>query len=444
MNFCHFFCTFVLQNIFDMLLYFKIKNSRSFDEKGIHFSLLATETCKDAEGNENLPEHLIALPKYNVNVLKTAAICGANASGKSNVIKCLFDMRRIINYSFTGQFYQDEQLQNFLTDEFSERILGKKSVLPYYPNKNDRKNIGKPTTYTLGLLIENTHFEYSFSYNHERILTEYLLEYPDNETEISHFYREYNEKTNKYTYKKLSAIFEKKDVQQSITKGSSLFLSAIHQFAENDTYKIDLVEKIFSAMQKIKITPDGGADLGISLYYLQKEDLLDKLKTALQNADFLLSNIEPTFEEKKGIFDVELKKITSFHKDVDFNFVIEESDGTKAFVAWFGYIWSFLDKGETLFIDEFGTYMHPLLTRYFINLYYEKNPNNAQLIITTHDIKLMDRRYTRDDQVFLMERSDEGNSELKRLSDYEIDDKYVILDNLYLQGAFGAIPNIKG
>lgn len=421
-----------------MLLYFKIKNSRSFDEKGIHFSLLATETCKDAEGNENLPEHLIALPKYGVNVLKTAAICGANASGKSNVIKCLFDMLNIMQNSFTGNFTN----KHFLTDDFSAQILGTKAILPYYPNKNNTKNIGKPTTYTIGLLIENTHYEYSFSYNHEKFLTEYLLEYPDNEVEISHFYREHNEVKNKYVYTKLSTIFEKTSVQQGITKGSSLFLSAIHQFAEDDTYKINFVEILFENIIKIGIMPEK-PDLKYALFTLQRRrSILDKLNESFKNVDFLINDINISFKEKDGGFS--LDKVTSFHKDIAYNFMMEESEGTQSFVAWFAFICIALEQGGILVLDEFEKNMHPLLTRYFINLFHEKNPNNAQLIITTHDIKLMDRRYTRDDQVFLMERSDEGNSELKRLSDYEIEDKYIILDNLYLQGAFGAIPNIKG
>lgn len=419
-----------------MLLYFEIKNCRSFDEKGIHFSLLATDRCKDKEGQENLPNHLIPVPKYKVNVLKTAAICGANASGKSNVINCLFDAINIIEYSFTGAYPN----KNYLTDDFSSRILGKNVTIPYFPNKNALKNIGKPITFTLGLLIDEVHFEYSFSYNHERILSEYLWEYSDNATEIKHFNRQYNEKTKKYDYSDLSQYFSNTHVHQGITKGSSLFLSAIHQFAENDTYKIDFVANILKNISNIAIltnVEENLIHLANSLYYLQSQNLLNVIANDLQNIDFLISKIEAYFEENS------LEKVTSFHGNIDFDFIKEESQGTQTFVKWLFYMKDTLATGKTLFIDEFGTYMHPLLSRYFIQLFYDNNPNNAQLIFATHDIKLMDRRYTRDDQVFLINRSDAGDSSLKRLSDYEIDDKYIILDNLYLQGAFGAIPNIK-
>jgi AAA15 family ATPase/GTPase len=419
-----------------MLLYFEIKNSRSFDENGIHFSLLATDRCKDEDGAELLPDHLIDVPKYGVKVLKTAAICGANASGKSNVIKCLFNMLDIVRNSFTGTFAN----KDFLTDNFSSRILGKTALLPYFPNKNNKENVGKPSVYTLGLLIEGVHFEYSFSYNHERILSEHLLEYVDNDTEISHFNRKYDALKRKYIYFNLSEKFKETLNHQAVTRGNNLFLSAIHHFEEHESLRIDFAENIFEKIENIGIREEHH-EVEKSLYFMQKMGLLEQFGRELQKVDFLISEIKVDIEEKESSTSIE--KITSYHKEIDFDFMKEESKGTQTFVGWFAYIFFCLKNGATLFIDEFGTYMHPLLTRYFIDLFYANNQTNAQLIFATHDIKLMDRRYTRDDQVFLMQRSKEGDSRLERLSDYEIDDKYVILDNLYLQGVFGAIPNIN-
>ena len=105
-------------------------------------------------------------------------------------------------------------------------------------------------------------------------------------------------------------------------------------------------------------------------------------------------------------------------------------------------IFDALDRGGVLFIDEIENGLHPIIVQFIINLFNEPktNPNNAQLICSTHNTLLLEN--CRRDQVWFMEKNKYGESKISRLSDYfnvRSNDK---VHQKYLKGVFGAIPNI--
>jgi len=139
----------------------------------------------------------------------------------------------------------------------------------------------------------------------------------------------------------------------------------------------------------------------------------------------------------------------TYHEGIDVNgekmkvaydFITEESTGTQQFIAWLAPWLLTLSGNKVLIVDELGNSMHPLLSEYLIDLFH-KHSGNAQLIFTIHDVKLMDRNKMRDDQMWIVNRDNQGNSTIEPLSNYVIDDDKQ-LDNAYLQGVFDGIPHI--
>ena len=409
-----------------MLLYFKTANSRSYQEE-VEFSMIAADY-----GNKQL-NHTIFIEKYGISLLKTSVIYGANAAGKSNLLKAISDGVQLVLNSVKNN---------------------KGDSLPHFYNKNHLLNQSKPTLYVFGLLINNTHFEYSFSHNVERIFEEKLIEFLQNQ-EITHFQRRYNPKMDKYDWGELSHKFQNeasKMLKEVIVKKNNLFLSASANLPEDSHFKLPIAEQIYdwfkNHIRTIVNTPN-------RINYEQALALIKEDKKAeaffldiLEKTDFAIHGFNiKTLANEKGEPKLLAK---TYHNGIDINgdkikvaydFITEESTGTQQLIAWLAPWLLTLSGNKVLIIDELGNSMHPLLSEYLIDLFHKKS-ENAQLIFTIHDVKLMDRNKMRDDQMWLVHRNNQGNSTIEPLSNYVIDDDKQ-LDNAYLQGVFGGIPHIK-
>jgi AAA15 family ATPase/GTPase len=125
------------------------------------------------------------------------------------------------------------------------------------------------------------------------------------------------------------------------------------------------------------------------------------------------------------------------------NFLIEEeSAGTRDFLNKISPIIDVLKNGHVLFIDELDNSLHPLLTKYIIQLFEspKTNPNNAQLIFSTHAINLLENNLFRRDQIWFTDKNEYGVSDLYSLAQFEGIRKGMPLDKWYLSGRFGATP----
>lgn len=430
-----------------MLLYFKVKNSRSFEDEA-ELSMIASEADKNATNS-------IYNEKYNINILKTALIYGANASGKSNLLKAFYDAVHIILNSF-------------------KYTKNRKKQLRYFPNKTNYKNINQPTFYIFGFLIDNIQYEYSFSNTAEHIESERLIKFSLNEKEeeIIHFERNFNLEKQLFkafhdkridtpppsdiTEENLFLFLENKITTQNahnvapFLKKENLFLSVAAQLADNELYKIPLIDKIWNFFD---------SNIGISLFtptlndthsflnvILEDNNKKNTLLNFLQKADFTIKDInsEVTIDEKgkRGF------KIYSYHYIINknekkelikYDFFEDESLGTIQFISLLGFLSDDVQNNKILIIDELGNRMHTHLTEYLLEIFQEKN---YQLIFTTHDVKLMNSNQISNDQKWIVDRSEIGNSKLYSLSDFDID-KDKMIDNVYLDGLFGGIPNIK-
>lgn len=118
-----------------------------------------------------------------------------------------------------------------------------------------------------------------------------------------------------------------------------------------------------------------------------------------------------------------------------------ESEGTLKSIAIFIYARASILNDRIMFVDELNIKLHPLLLKFIIDLFYDKN-SKAQLIYTTHDTTLLDKKFFRRDQIWFVEKDKAGRSQLFALSDFKIRAD-ASFEKDYLAGVYGGIPLLK-
>lgn len=415
-----------------MILYFKVSNSRSFANEAT-LSMIATADYPS--------EYSYIIEPYNIKVLKTSLIYGANASGKSNILKALADAVSIIleSHMYSKKIGEGE-------------ILSEKITWKYFPNKNELTKKNEPSTYIIGFLIGERIYEYSFSNDKERILYESLTEKHINGDETIHFIRFYNRKNDKYFFPELSKVYaEKFETLIPFTKKENLFLSISAQLSEEDEYRISISDMIYDFFMNkvqfsINLSAPGKGQTEFALELIRRNP---KLKSVfldlLKNADFSIIDIKfRAIVDENGQSKFLVKTV---HKglnkqgntvNVEYDLFKEESVGTQQFISWLGYWILASTENKTLFIDEFGNSMHPMLTEFLLGLFQR---NKGQLIFSTHDVKLMNSKFIKPEQIWIIKKNELANSSIYSLSDFNIDEDKMI-DNIYLDGLFKGVPNL--
>lgn len=373
----------------------------------------------------------------NQSLLSTTAIYGANASGKSNLISALDTMRILVVESAQWQ-------------------VNKK--LPYYPYKLSENSRTAPTELEVEFISNNVRFRYGFSYNSERILSEYLFAFPKKKAQ-KWFLRVWDGDSYQWEYGR-SLVGEKQTWANS-TKKNSLFLSTAVQlnskqlkdpfswfvngiaiagvdgwgagFTSKQCNDSNEKSKIIQLLNDVDITID---DIAVEI-----EDFhIDKLPADMPHA--VKEQIAEKLEGEK-MFETKFIRLDDDGKPVQFE-LEEESDGTNRFFAFAGPWLDALSCGKTLFVDELNSNLHPLLVKHMVQLFHCKksNPNNAQLIFTTHETSILNQSVFRRDQIWFMQKS-ENKSELYSLSDFKVRKEQENIEDRYLSGAYGALPFIS-
>jgi AAA15 family ATPase/GTPase len=189
-----------------------------------------------------------------------------------------------------------------------------------------------------------------------------------------------------------------------------------------------------------------------------RNELLAALKFAdsdiedIQLKKELMGGTQISFVREKGKVPVtsianikkEVPIITTSHKkdpEVRFDFFTEESAGTvKLFYAFLTII-DVVRKGKTLLIDELETSLHPIIQKFILELFHKSQ--NAQLIFSTHNTVLLDRKLIRKDQIYFCEKNENAFTELYSLYDFKDFREGLDLGKAYLQGRFKAVPIIN-
>lgn len=422
-----------------MIEEFSFGNMCSFKE----IQTLNMTAAKIKSNNSLLDEQNVIPIKENLSLLKSKAIYGANASGKSNVIRSLVSFLRIIRESV-----KDDKSLRYIT-----------------PFELSTQTVDEPSFFQLIFRIDGVRYRYGFEADENSIKSEWLFSTPSIR-EQTLFIRE-NDKileiskkyfTEGFKFKTLMDDFsEELDTEGGIFRANSLFLSSLSSFGFGKISK-----KIMRALGSIEIISGLGhkgmyALAGDSLEDSeQKKFVLNFLKNAdigiqdLETINFSNDNLPENIDEDvaKNLKDRKflLSHRTRYNKDLEkdgnatFSFLSQESEGTRKMFEISPFIYSSLKNGTTLIIDEFDSRFHPLLTKKIVELFNSNQNSKSQLIFTTHDTNLLSSELLRRDQIDFVEKDKYGASHLYTLVEIKGIRNNASFEKDYIQGKYGAIP----
>lgn len=398
-----------------MLLEFAIQNFKSFKDLQV-FSL---EASSEKEYNGNILR--VLKTKNDYRVVKTKAIYGANASGKSNLILGFVAMWKILE----NNLRYDEVFQHF--------------VEPY---RLDSKLREQPSYFQIIFIHEGNKYRYGFEVDKEKIHNEWL--YLKREKEVVLFERE----GIKITELNETSFKEGKIIKQGIKMFTeqTLVISVLDQLS----FPVSSIVKS-CINNKLIISPtlpssSGNTWFRQTMQYFEEDDRFQKwtLKLLHEIDDSIIdTKIAEVVLPNGEVTKVPITIRATNNGEVPFLLENEEAAGTKKVFDYSRIIYTSLKQGKTLIIDEMDALLHPKLTRKIIELFQSPDVHQeAQLIFATHDTNLMDNELLRRDQITFLEKSGKGYSEIFDLSDIKGVRVNDLFEKNYLKGNYGALPNL--
>ena len=395
-----------------MLLEFSFANFLSFKEK-VTFSMVAT-SLKDKKA-ESADTTFSAGGEMPVVLSRACAVFGANASGKSNLIKAM---------SFFKWFTMNSS---------KEVQAGEK--IPVNSFALSTSSVAEPSLFEIVIMIGEDTYRYGFETSAEKVHREWLYVKAGKKRskELELFYREKNvyEIHSRFT-------IGKELTEKNMVRDNALLLSLAGQF--NDPYA-GAVMKWLNDTTIIF----GNSDRkiwNVALLAMENPITRKRIVDFSRYADLGIDDIILT---DKGVmtthsqYDGEGKELAS----VAFSMEESESEGTVKYFSLAYPILDALENGKRLIVDEFGAKLHTLLLERIVSLFNTKSGNsrNAQLLVTLHDTNLLSSNLLRRDQIWFTQKNGRGESSLYPLSDYRVrsDASY---EKDYLLGKYGATPII--
>jgi AAA15 family ATPase/GTPase len=411
-----------------MLVEFRVKNFRSLRSEQV-LSLVASKDEDLADSNTKLTG-LKAVPR----LLKSAVIYGANASGKSNLIKALQYMRGMVMQSATRPPNQ---------------------IFAVQPFRLDAESGNHPTEFEVTFILEGVRHQYGFSMTQQRIMAEHLLVYKASKPQ-RWFERRFDETAGKDVYEFSTGLKGSKNVWEGATRPNALFLSMAVQLNS------EALRPVFDWFVSRLVIFNEQSQLGseFSIQMLKQPDGNMQIRNFLGAADISIADIRVETRKVPGqtmrvdllsgkaemrTEEIEQHQLLFSHVTENgkavFDFM-DESNGTRNLLFLAGPVLDILQEGRVLVIDELDTSLHTLLVRELVRLFHRSgvNTGGAQLIFTTHDTSLLDAPgLLRRDQVWLVEKNAQQESVLVALSEFS-PRKNEALERGYLMGRYGGVP----
>jgi hypothetical protein len=421
-----------------MLIQFSVRNFRTFKEKAT-LSLIASNYDKDREA-----ENILEDANFNLRLLKSAVIYGANASGKSKLMEALNFMRRFAISSSRESQKGDE--------------------IEVHPFSLNVETENEPSEFEVIFTYNNVMYRYGFEANKEVVVSEWLYYRPKTK-EVELFFRDYQNIENHSRNFTKGAIA----VREGMVRDNALLLSLAAQL--NDEISIQVIEwfrnlKIISGLREEGYK---GYTMSKTKDPLHKQKMLELLKAAdlgIQDIKLEMLDIDAlpkdmpkelrdklirdSKEENAEIFSDIITTHKKYNNDRQFvensymSMDDDESSGTQKFFALTGPILDVLENGFSLVVDELDSKLHPNLICKLVSLFNSKelNPKDAQLIFNTHDTNLLSSGLFRRDQIWFTEKNKFGEARLYSLADFKTDEvrKSEPFEENYIRGKYGAIP----
>ncbi|MCX5944157.1 MAG: ATP-binding protein [Cyanobacteria bacterium] len=405
-----------------MLVEFRVENHRSIREEQV----FTMEAGRVGTAEDPRPRQVDG---YRQALLPVAALYGANASGKSNLLDALGYMQIAILHS--------------------HRVWDPEGGVPRSPFSWDgfRK---QASTFELTFLVDSIRYEYGFVIDDTHILEEWLYAWPKGSKSVW-FERESD--GDSYAYKFGDGLKGDKRLIEEVTRPNALFLSVAAQHNNAQLTKIyewfwDLRTINLKSKKNLILHPTG--DRWLAAAFRPHDSTTEevhpnqaRIETLLQlvkAADIGILNMRADPSDPSKL----LVQHRSSPEDAWLPFS-EESDGTKVLLWRAPLLIDALQSGGVVIVDELEASLHPLLALRLVELFNDPmaNSKNAQLIFSTHDTNLLNgissEAPLRRDQIWLTEKSMDGATEIFPLTDYK-PRKSENLERGYLMGRYGAIP----
>ena len=389
---------------------------------------LSMEAVRSDEHRENIIDS-----EERSDLLSSALIFGANASGKTFLLKAISALKSVVTEAhedgYTFQWYQPFMLS--------------------------KASLSNPVRLRIRMRIEGILFEYSVSFYSDFIASESLYHYPNGRRALV-----FDRRGPTGEYKKA-----KRKITE-LTSSSSSYLVVASIYNDELCNKVrgcilsDLVvldrDMISLRQETSRLSSDDSmkkrilkalyiADFGITDYSLVSSNLKSRFSDYL-NEDFLENmSADLDFENSFQVYmRHDFREADVGPDGVVFPMYLESS-GTQHMYELMGPLVKILLEGKIVIMDELGDGLHPMLTRWIVEQFRnDVNPNGAQLIVTTHDVGLMDiDSLLRRDQIWFVNKNrGNGASDLYCLSDFDGVRKNMNVLRAYLTGRFDAIPDI--
>lgn len=417
-----------------MLIEFSVENFRSIKDEA-HLSLVA------GPGKEHRETHLVT-PELNegvrsVPLVRSAAIYGPNATGKTNLVRALQAMQHIVRRS--GHEDGDLPIEPFLFD----------------PETGPR-----PATFEVVGVVNRMRFQYGFSASQDHVAAEWLYTWPRGRIQFW-FERSTDADTGKVRCKFGDKLTGDREVWRRATRPNALLLStAVNLNSE----QLKPISDWFR--ENVHVAGIGGWANFFSVEWCngsRKDEVLRFLRSAdlgIGDVRVILKDFSPEMlpedlpsELKQQVLEnmsgakfpeVRVSHNTGRGQPVELD-LDDESDGTQKMFALAAPWLDTLDSGHVIVFDELHDNLHPALVRFLVDRFHdpEANSRGAQLVFTTHDTSILSQDVFRRDQIWFCERNSRYETRVFPLTDFRPRHGVENLERSYLSGRYGALPYIR-
>lgn len=421
-----------------MILEFKVKNFLSIKEE---------QTLSFEATSDNTLEDYFIIEKAKKRLLKMALIFGANASGKTNLLKALDFLRWFVINNTLGK-----------TDSTN--------FLPFLLEEETKKSNGE---FQLSFFIGDVLYEYQLELNHLFIEKEKLTYYPGIKPALV-FSRTYD-RVKDLAIVNFGSSFKLKATDKALIQGSTIpNMSVIAAFSKLNIdfpvlrHTLNYFSNSFSDI----VMPHTDLINWTSMKVQESDETKKFVLGFLNNADFNILDIKVEEKEKpidnNSVINVLRSSLSStqkqallakdklMHRTLSFSHKAEndkhidfttemESAGTNRLFGLSGALYHILQNNKLLMVDEIDSSLHPDLVIHFINTFLV-NSGESQLICTTHDLNILSEQDNlRKDIVWFTEKDEDGATELFSMADFK-QRKELSFINAYKAGKFGAKPKL--
>ncbi|MEM0993250.1 MAG: ATP-binding protein [Bacteroidota bacterium] len=425
-----------------MLIDFSVGNFRSFRD----IETLTMQSAKIKSKYKEVDENNVFQHEIGYSLLKTKGIFGANASGKSNLIRAFAVFVNILKNSVKDETVVKRYEEPFFLDNAKEE---------------------RATFFQATFILDNQPYRYGFEIKNGNIKAEWLFGTPK-ERETHYFVREsMNIEINKTKFKEGQGILKLGLDDLTVFRNNSLFLGVVATFGGKNARQII---NFFTNTITILSNPISDSSMTIAFNRFDQNEFRERLTDLMLTADMGITGMQKVDVSKAELSNGAEQTLKGLEKDKKLGFIllkkpvfneakekigetglplnVYEAEGTKKLFALSPFIFDTLanENGGILVIDELDARLHPRLSHKIVQLFNSKetNPNNAQLIFVAHDTSFLNAKLLRRDQITFVEKDKYGNSSIYTLVEYKGVRNDASFEQDYLKGKYGAVPFLNG